>query len=125
MGLAPGFPIRRDNMSYSAATEPNGQPILQMRGITKAFPGILANSDVDFELKKGEIHCLLGENGAGKSTLMNTLRAVQAGQGEILYKAGPCRKRIGNILKKVGMVHQHFMLIKPLRSLRTRAGNEP
>ena len=50
--------------------------IVEMQGITKAFPGIKANSDVHFELKRGEIHALLGENGAGKSTLMNVLTGI-------------------------------------------------
>jgi len=129
VGLAPGFPIRRDNMSYSAATEPNGQPILQMRGITKAFPGILANSDVDFELKKGEIHCLLGENGAGKSTLMKILYGLyKQDKGEILYKGRPLvvSGPADTLKKGIGMVHQHFMLIKPLTVAENLVlGNEP
>ncbi len=87
---------------------------LEMRGVTKRFPGVLANDNVDFALDKGEIHCLLGENGAGKSTLMNILYGLyypDEGQvfldGKEVQIAGPTDAiRLG-----IGMVHQHFMLI--------------
>src|SRR5580765_3037222 len=85
-----------------------------MRGITKQFPGILANDHVDFELLPGEVHALLGENGAGKSTLMNILYGLyKPDSGEILLNGAPvtfasAKDAIGS---GIGMVHQHFMLI--------------
>jgi len=90
---------------------------LQASGITKRFPGVLANDHVDFTLKQGEIHALLGENGAGKSTLMNILYGLyQQDEGEILLHGEVIE--ITNphdaIVHGIGMVHQHFMLIPPL-----------
>jgi ABC-type uncharacterized transport system ATPase subunit len=89
-------------------------PVLEMRGITKRFPGIVANDAVDFDLRRGEVHALLGENGAGKSTLMNILYGLYTpDEGEIFVKGKPVtmespREAIAN---GIGMVHQHFMLI--------------
>jgi len=85
-----------------------------MRGITKAFPGIVANDRVDFELAKGEVHALLGENGAGKSTLMNILYGLyKADTGEIRINGRPVTFTSARdaIEARIGMVHQHFMLI--------------
>ena len=89
-------------------------PLLELRGITKQFPGVLANDHVDFDLRKGEVHALLGENGAGKSTLMNILYGLyHPDEGEIRLNGEPVR--IGSpsdaINLGIGMVHQHFMLI--------------
>jgi ABC-type uncharacterized transport system ATPase subunit len=89
-------------------------PLLELRAISKRFPGVLANDHVDFELAKGEVHALLGENGAGKSTLMNILYGLyHPDEGEILLNGKPVR--IGSprdaIDLGIGMVHQHFMLI--------------
>jgi ABC-type uncharacterized transport system ATPase subunit len=89
-------------------------PLLELRGITKRFPGVLANDDVDFDLQRGEVHALLGENGAGKSTLMNILYGLYTpDQGEILLEGKPIE--LGStkaaIEHGIGMVHQHFMLI--------------
>ena len=89
-------------------------PLLELRGITKRFPGVIANDDVRFELRKGEVHALLGENGAGKSTLMNILYGLyQPDEGEIFMNGKPLRITSPReaIDSGIGMVHQHFMLI--------------
>jgi len=88
--------------------------VLQAKGITKRFPGVLANDKVDFDLKKGEIHVLLGENGAGKTTLMNILYGLyNQDEGEMLVngKAVKIEDPNDSIAQGIGMVHQHFMLI--------------
>lgn len=89
-------------------------PILELRGITKRFPGVLANDHIDLTLEQGEVHALLGENGAGKTTLMNILYGLyQPSEGEIYVRG----KRLtvnspsDAIAAGIGMVHQHFMLI--------------
>src|SRR5438094_5717651 len=89
-------------------------PVLELRGITKKFPGVVANDRVDFDLRRGEVHALLGENGAGKSTLMNVLYGLyHPDEGEILVKGDPIRLHSPKdaISHGIGMVHQHFMLI--------------
>jgi ABC-type uncharacterized transport system ATPase subunit len=88
--------------------------ILELRGITKRFPGVLANDAVNFDLRRGEVHALLGENGAGKSTLMNILYGLYTpDEGEIVLDGKPIQ--LGStrsaIEHGIGMVHQHFMLI--------------
>jgi simple sugar transport system ATP-binding protein len=90
------------------------RPVLELRGITKRFPGIVANDRVDFDLRKGEVHALLGENGAGKSTLMNVLYGLyHPDEGEILVNGKPAvlGSPKASIENGIGMVHQHFMLI--------------
>lgn len=89
---------------------------LRMVGITKKFPGVIANDDITFEVRKGEIHALLGENGAGKTTLMNILYGLYKPDAGKIYIRG---KRVtiespkDAIDLKIGMIHQHFTLVPP------------
>ncbi|MSO58329.1 MAG: ABC transporter ATP-binding protein [Thermoleophilia bacterium] len=91
-------------------------PAVALRGITKRFPGVVANDVVDFEASVGEVHALLGENGAGKSTLSNILTGLyHADEGEILLygeRVAFASPRAA-IEAGVGMVHQHFRLVEP------------
>src|SRR5579859_3763954 len=101
-----------------ATTEESSTPLaVEMRDITKAWPGVVANDLVHLKVRKGEIHALVGENGAGKSTLMNILYGLirpDSGEiyinGELVHIHGPRDA----IRLRIGMVHQHFMLIPPL-----------
>ena len=89
-------------------------PVLELRGITKAFPGVLANDHIDLTLEQGEILALLGENGAGKTTLMNILYGLyKPDEGEILVRGEKVDIHGPNdaIARGIGMVHQHFMLV--------------
>lgn len=93
---------------------PQSIPLLEMQDITKRFPGVVANANVNFTMQKGEIHTLLGENGAGKSTLMKILYGLyQADSGIIKINGKEEEIRGPNDALKlgIGMVHQHFMLI--------------
>ncbi|HZD86887.1 MAG TPA: ABC transporter ATP-binding protein [Gaiellaceae bacterium] len=88
--------------------------VLEMRGIRKEFPGVVANDDVSLEVRRGEVHALLGENGAGKSTLMNILYGLyRHDAGEIRLHGKPVSFDSARdaIQAGIGMVHQHFMLI--------------
>ena len=90
--------------------------LLRMDGITKVFPGVVANDSISFDLQRGEIHALVGENGAGKTTLMKILYGLYSPDGGDIYIRDE-QVRIHNpkdaIKKGVGMVHQHFMLVRP------------
>jgi simple sugar transport system ATP-binding protein len=101
-------------------TVPSGRPRiehLELKGVTKRFPGVLANDHVDFDVRAGEVHALLGENGAGKSTLMKVLYGMYApDEGEIWLNG-----RQANVASPtdaielgIGMIHQHFMLVESL-----------
>ena len=88
--------------------------VIEMLHIRKEFPGVVANDDVSLELRRGEIHALLGENGAGKSTLMGILFGLyQAERGEIRVNGKPVRIADPNVANDlgIGMVHQHFRLV--------------
>jgi general nucleoside transport system ATP-binding protein len=104
-------------------------PALELRGITKRFGPVVANDRVDFDLRRGEVHALLGENGAGKSTLMSILYGLyHPDEGEILVDAEPVKVDSPSraIELGIGMVHQHFMLV-PVMSVTENIvlGGEP
>ncbi len=100
--------VQRGNMEEQAF-------LLEMKGITKRFPGIVANDGISFSLKAGEIHALLGENGAGKSTLMSILAGLYfPDEGQIFLEGAPVSfQSPRDALKKgIGMIYQHFMLVE-------------
>jgi ABC-type uncharacterized transport system ATPase subunit len=91
--------------------------VLEMRGITKRFPGVTANDQVDFQLAAGEIHALLGENGAGKTTLMHILYGLtRPDEGDVVVHGTPVHFTSPRdaMACGIGMVHQHFMLVPAL-----------
>ena len=104
-------------------------PALEMRGITKRYPGVLANDAIDLDVRPGEIHALLGENGAGKTTLMNILYGLAVPDaGEILLDGKPVEIASPHdaIEHRISMVHQHFMLVPVLSvSENILLGEEP
>ena len=101
-------------MSDHRPVQDQVEEVVQMQGITKQFPGVLANDNVDFTLRRGEIHALLGENGAGKSTLMNILTGLYKQDSGTITINGVRRTFASPsqaIAVGIGMVHQHFMLV--------------
>ena len=103
-----------DNVPPGTAPASSRGVALAARGVTKRFPGVVANADVDFELLQGEVHTLLGENGAGKSTLAAMLCGLyQPDEGQIFRSGKPIRLRSPRegLAHGIGMVHQHFRLI--------------
>ncbi len=94
-----------------------GVPALEMRGMTKRYPGVVANDHIDLDVCPGEIHALLGENGAGKTTLMNVLYGLaRPDEGQILLDGKPVQiaSPADAIARGISMVHQHFMLVPVL-----------
>ena len=106
-----------------------GTPAVELRGITKRFPGVLANDDVDLTVEAGSVHALLGENGAGKTTLMNVLYGLYEPTAGTLAVGGEEREFDSPrdaIDAGVGMIHQHFMLVGPMTvAENVTLGNEP
>ena len=96
------------------------KPRIELKGITKAFPGVLANDAVSFKVEPGEIHALLGENGAGKSTLVKMIYGImQPDAGEIVWDGEPVMVANPKAARKmgVGMVFQHFSLFEAMTVL--------
>ena len=103
-----------DERSTPPAEHPPGELVLELKGITKRYPGVVAADGISFDLRRGEVHALLGENGAGKSTLMNVLYGLtRPDEGEILVRGAPVEITSPSdaIALGIGMVHQHFMLV--------------
>jgi ABC-type uncharacterized transport system ATPase subunit len=93
-----------------------GDYLVELRGIVKQFPGVLANDHVDFQLRRGEIHALLGENGAGKTTLMNVLYGIikpDSGESYVKGRKVHIRSPKDAIALGIGMVHQHMKVVEP------------
>src|SRR5213592_1253756 len=116
-------------MTHSPPPASSGAAALELKGITKRFGSVVANDRVDFDVRAGEVHALLGENGAGKSTLMSILYGLYTPtEGEILVDGQPAQidSPSDAIDLGIGMVHQHFMLV-PVMTVTENIvlGNEP
>ena len=115
----------RGASSGSAGGEVDGAvPLVEMRGITKAYPGVLANDEVDLVLRRGRVHALLGENGAGKSTLVKILYGLlEPDAGELLWQGEPVRVSSPAAARRLGiaMVFQHFSLFESMTVLENIA----
>ena len=107
-----------ENLQPAGATPSSpSAPTLEMRGITKHYPGVVANDGIDLEVRAGEIHALLGENGAGKTTLMNVLYGLavpDAGEIRLFGEPVTIHSPHDAIDRGISMVHQHFMLVPVL-----------
>ncbi|HEX2646624.1 MAG TPA: ABC transporter ATP-binding protein [Candidatus Dormibacteraeota bacterium] len=106
--------MKRTILHPLAVSPMTAPPLLTLHGITKRFPGVVANDRVSFEVRAGEIHAVVGENGAGKTTLMNILYGLyQPDDGQILWRGAPAQLTTPRAALElgIGMVHQHFMLI--------------
>ena len=104
-------------VDVATRSEASAQPMLEMTGITKRFPGVIANENVDLVVQPGQIHTLLGENGAGKSTLVKILYGLyRPDEGEIKIRGEPVEiaSPAAAINLGIGMIHQHFMLVPTL-----------
>ncbi|RCG27810.1 ABC transporter ATP-binding protein [Sphaerisporangium album] len=115
--------------SSAGTAEPGTEPAVQLEGITKRFPGVVANRDIRLSVRRGHVHAIVGENGAGKSTLMKILYGMQRpDEGEIRVNGAPVHFRTpaDAIAAGIGMVHQHFMLADNLTVLENIIlGSEP
>jgi len=123
------MPLEPSGACEIPPANPGRTPILELRNITKRFPGVLANEDVSDSVAPGEVLALLGENGAGKSTLMNVVYGLlSADAGEIVVDGAVVDIQAPRdaIALRIGMVHQHFMLVEPLTVTENIVlGNEP
>ncbi|MGZ4620494.1 MAG: ABC transporter ATP-binding protein, partial [Blastococcus sp.] len=125
---APGAPAPTGG---SAGATTNGETpyAVELRGITKRFPGVVANRDIELRVRRGEVHAIVGENGAGKSTLMNILYGMyRPDEGTILLDGREVRLKSPSdaIEAGIGMVHQHFMLADNFTVLENIVlGSEP
>jgi len=126
---APSATARDASTDSGPASADAGAPVIELRGITKRFPGVVANSGVDLLVRRGEVHAIVGENGAGKSTLMKTLYGMhRPDEGIILVDGKPTvfKSPTQAIAAGIGMVHQHFMLADNFTVLENIVlGNEP
>src|SRR5690606_28342740 len=113
-GLRPSGVVGRAGTRDTTADDAvNNELAVRLEGITKRFPGVIANKDVSIEVAAGEIHALCGENGAGKSTLMKILYGMQkADEGRMFVNGEEVHfdSPTDAIAAGIGMVHQHFML---------------
>src|SRR5947208_639705 len=112
-----------------AAPAAGGPYAVELRGITKRFPGVVANRDIELQVRRGEVHAIVGENGAGKSTLMKTLYGEhRPDEGQIVIDGREVQFRspADAIAAGIGMVHQHFMLADNFTVLENVVlGSEP